>query len=117
MKDSKATIDQTTTVEAFADLLADEGLSPEALEDMLAVLAEIKLHTASFQANTSELVELAALHSPKFQALPAERKRFYTSVLSMPVFFYTLPLSEEEADEWEKLNDKEALAWERKQDL
>ncbi|ECJ2502734.1 hypothetical protein HB034_004544 [Salmonella enterica subsp. diarizonae] len=109
-------IDQTVTLEDFADLLADEGLTPEALESVLAILAEINPHKASFQANTPELVQLAALHSPKFQALPATRQRFFSEVLTMPVFFYTLPLSEEEADEWEKLDNKEALAWERNPD-
>ncbi|HGF3272612.1 TPA: hypothetical protein ACGAHT_004580 [Salmonella enterica subsp. enterica serovar Newport] len=92
-------IDQTVTLEDFADLLADDGLPPDALEEILAVLAEIKPHAVSFLANTPELVQLAALHSPKFQALPASRQQFFASVLTMPVFFMT-PQSEEEADEF-----------------
>ncbi|NUB65156.1 hypothetical protein HUC49_22930, partial [Escherichia coli] len=56
-------------------------------------------------------------HSPTFQALPAERQSFFRSVLSMPVFFYTVPLSDDEAAEWEKLNDKDALQWQQKPDL
>nr|ADQ43859.1 hypothetical protein ETCK41_p34 [Edwardsiella tarda] len=38
-------------------------------------------------------------------------------MLSMPVFFYTVPLSDDEAAEWEKLNDKDALQWQQKPDL
>lgn len=109
-------IDQTVTLEDFTDLLTDEELTPDALECILAVLAEIKPHAVSFQANTPELVQLAALHSPTFRVLPASRQQFFSSVLTMPVFFYTLPLSEEEADQWEKLSDKEALTWERNPD-
>ncbi|MCS5985482.1 hypothetical protein LNO19_26410, partial [Klebsiella quasipneumoniae subsp. similipneumoniae] len=48
---------------------------------------EISQKQDHFQANTSELVQLAAQHSPTFQALPAERQSFFRSVLSMPVFF------------------------------
>ena len=61
--------------------------------------------------------QLAAQHSPTFQALPAERQSFFRSVLSMPVFFYTVPLSDDEAAEWEKLDDKDALQWQQKPDL
>ncbi|EOX8956953.1 hypothetical protein ACPW5J_004335 [Enterobacter hormaechei] len=93
-------IDQTVTLEAFADLLADDDLPPEALEYHLAILTEIKPHADSFQANTPELVQLAAQHSPTFQALPAQKQQFCASVLTMPVFFMTLPLNEEEADEF-----------------
>jgi hypothetical protein len=110
-------VGQTVTLEEFADLLADEDLPPEMFEEILAIIAEIRTKTRTFQANSPELVQLAALHSPKFQALPATRQRFFSEVLTMPVFFYTLPLSEGEADEWEKLTDKEALAWKRSPDL
>ncbi|MCE0826765.1 hypothetical protein LVQ78_12055 [Buttiauxella sp. A2-C2_NF] len=78
--------DQTVTLEDFADLLADEELTPEALEDILAVLAEIKPHATSFQANSPELVQLAPLYSHKFQTLTTGRKTFFSSVLSMPIF-------------------------------
>ena len=97
---NKTEIDQTVTLDDFADLLADDDLLPDALEEILAVLAEIKPHALSFQANTPELIQLAALHSPKFQALPAVKQQSFASVLTMPVFFMTLPLSEEEADEF-----------------
>lgn len=93
-------IDQAVTLEDFADLLADDDLPPDELERHLAILAEIRPHAATFQANTPELIQLAALHSPTFQGLPAQKQQFCASVLSMPVFFMTLPLSEEEADEF-----------------
>lgn len=109
----KAVLDQTITIEDFADLMADDlaeaELAPDTLEKLLAVLAEIKPHAPSFQANTPELVQLAAQHSATFQALPADRQRFFTSVLSMPVFFFTLPLGEEEADRWMKENRQHEL--------
>lgn len=94
--------DQTVTLEDFADLLADEELTPEALEDILAVLAEIKPHATSFQANSPELVQLATLYSHKFQTLTAGWKTFFSSVLSMPIFFMTLPMDEENASKWMK---------------
>ncbi|AYN25693.1 hypothetical protein D8682_01015 (plasmid) [Buttiauxella sp. 3AFRM03] len=96
--------DQTVTLEDFADLLADEELTPEALEDILAVLAEIKPHATSFQANSPELVQLATLYSHKFQTLTTGRKTFFSSVLSMPIFFMTLPMDEENASKWMKEN-------------
>lgn len=96
--------DQTVTLEDFADLLADEELTPEALEDILAVLAEIKPHATSFQANSPELVQLATLYSHKFQTLTTGRKTFFSSVLSMPIFFMTLPMDEKNASKWMKEN-------------
>lgn len=95
-------LDNTVTIEDFADLLADDDLPPETLELLLGILADIRPHAATFQANTPELVQLAALHSPAFQALDARKQSFLASVLTMPVFFMTLPLSEEEADEFMK---------------
>ncbi|HHS8295455.1 TPA: hypothetical protein ACTT0P_004225 [Yersinia enterocolitica] len=97
-------IDQTVTLEDFSDLMADEDLNPEALETILCIIAEISTKTDSFQANSSELVQLAALHSSKFQTLPAGRQEFFASVLTMPIFFYELPLSPEDARQWEKEN-------------
>lgn len=97
-------IDQTVTLEDFADLITDEALTPEALEIVLCIIAEISTKTDSFQANSSELVQLAALHSSKFQTLPAGRQDFFASVLTMPIFFYDLPLCEEDARQWEKEN-------------
>lgn len=96
--------DQTVTLEDFSDLLADEELTPKALEDILAVLAEIKPHATSFQANSPELVQLATLYSHKFQTLTTGRKTFFSSVLSMPIFFMTLPMDEENASKWMKEN-------------
>lgn len=97
-------IDQTVTLEDFADLVADEDLNPEALEVLLSIIAEIRIKADSFQANSSELVQLAAMHSPKFQVLPAGRQEFFASVLTMPTFFYELPLSPEDARQWDKEN-------------
>lgn len=95
-------IDQTITLESFADLLVDEGLTSAFLESIQSILAEIKPHAAAVQANTPELVQLAALHSPTFQCLPTQKQQFCASVLNMPIFFMTLPLGEEEADEFMK---------------
>ncbi|HBU8763982.1 TPA: hypothetical protein MDE14_005068 [Klebsiella pneumoniae] len=86
--------DQTITLEDFSDILADDGLIPEELERILSILAEISPHTATFHANTPELVQLAALYSPTFQALQAQKQQFCASVLTMPLFFMT---SEEES--------------------
>ncbi|MCV6862045.1 hypothetical protein MZC50_09060 [Yersinia pestis subsp. pestis] len=95
-------LDQTVTLEDFADLVADEGLTPEALEAFLSIIAEIRIKAESFQANSPELVQLAALYSPKFQMLPAARQEFFASVMTMPIFFMTLPMGEEDADQWMK---------------
>ncbi|HEY3985229.1 hypothetical protein [Cedecea sp.] len=97
-------IDQTITLESFADLLVDEGLTSAFLESILSILAEIKPHAAAVQANTPELVQLAALHSATFLALPAQKQQFCASVLSMPIFFITQPSGEEEANQWMKEN-------------
>nr|WP_159466452.1 hypothetical protein [Scandinavium goeteborgense] len=40
-------IDQTITLESFADLLVDEGLTSAFLEIILSILAEIKPHAAA----------------------------------------------------------------------
>lgn len=80
-------LDQTVTLEDFADLVADEGLTSEALEVFLSIIAEIRAYAYSFQANSPELVQLAALHSPTFQILPAGRQEFFASVMTMPIFF------------------------------
>ncbi|MGE9750880.1 hypothetical protein [Escherichia coli] len=109
-------INQTVSINNFSGLLKDEELPAGDLQTVLLVLSEISQKQDHFQANTSELVQLAAQHSPTFQALPAERQSFFRSVLSMPVFFYTVPLSDDEAAEWEKLNDKDALQWQQKPD-
>ncbi|MEH5143222.1 hypothetical protein [Enterobacter cloacae] len=109
--------DSTITINDFADLLEQEDLPQETLQTLLIVLSEISLKADRFEANTGELLALAREHSPTFQQPPADRREFFSSVLCMPVFFYTVPLSDDEAKEWEKLNDKEALAWERKPDL
>ena len=110
-------INQTVSINNFSGLLKDEELPAGDLQTVLLVLSEISQKQDHFQANTSELVQLAAQHSPTFQALPAERQSFFRSVLSMPVFFYTVPLSDDETAEWEKLDDKDALQWQQKPDL
>ncbi len=110
-------INQTVSINNFSGLLKDEELPAGDLQTVLLVLSEISQKQDHFQANTSELVQLAAQHSPTFQALPAERQSFFRSVLSMPVFFYTVPLSDDEAAEWEKLDDKDALQWQQKPDF
>lgn len=97
-------IDQTVTLEDFADLLEDEEFKPETLELLLKVLAEIKPYATSFQGNTPELVQLAALYSLTFQTLPAERQRSFASIMTMPIFFMTLPMNEEEASQWMEEN-------------
>ncbi|MER3868586.1 hypothetical protein J8865_25710 [Klebsiella pneumoniae] len=110
-------INQTVSINNFSGLLKDEELPAGDLQTVLLVLSEISQKQDHFQANTSELVQLAAQHSPTFQALPAERQSFFRSVLSMPVFFYTVPLSDDEAAEGEKLNDKASLQWQQTPDL
>ena len=107
-------INQTVSINNFSGLLKDEELPAGDLQTVLLVLSEISQKQDHFQANTSELVQLAAQHSPTFQALPAERQSFFRSVLSMPVFFYTVPLSDDEAAEWEKLKVKDAFQWQQK---
>ncbi len=99
-------INQTISINDFSGLMKNEELPAGDLQTVLLVLSEISQKQDHFQANTSELVRLAAQHSPTFQALPAERQSFFRSVLSMPVFFYTVPLSDDEAAKWEKLDDK-----------
>lgn len=107
----------TITINEFTDLLEMEALPADTLQTLLIILSEISQKKDRFEANTGELLALAQEHSPTFQQTPADRRDFFSGVLCMPVFFYTVPLSEDEAKEWEKLNDKEALAWERKPDL
>lgn len=97
-------LDQTMTLEYFAELLDEEDLTTKERKTILAILAEIKPHASAFHYNTPELVELATLYSPIFQALPAKETALFTSVLMMPIFTFTLPLSEEEADQWMKEN-------------
>ncbi|RRF57843.1 hypothetical protein [Klebsiella pneumoniae] len=73
------------TIEKFIDILNEENL-PEHHVMVLAVLADISLHTDRFLINSSELVQMAAQYSPAFQKLPADRQAFISSVLSMPLF-------------------------------
>ncbi|WP_200780742.1 hypothetical protein [Klebsiella oxytoca] len=75
------------TIAQFTDILNAEGLSRENHVLVLTVLADISRHTDRFQVNSTELVQLAAQYSPAFQALPAEKQAFISSVLSMPLFF------------------------------
>lgn len=79
---------QTVTLEEFADMVAFEGLTPEERAVILSIIADISTETRSFQANSPELVQLAARHSPVFQALPAGQQAFYASVLTMEILFY-----------------------------
>ncbi|CAI0846174.1 Uncharacterised protein [Serratia quinivorans] len=96
--------DQTVTLEDFADLLADEELTPEALEDILAVLAEIKPHATSFQANSPELVQLAPLYSHKFQTLTTGRKSWVPALFGEPKPMMVLHIKSEEHWKLKKLN-------------
>ncbi|PBU55843.1 hypothetical protein BB543_24160, partial [Escherichia coli] len=64
-------INQTVSINNFSGLLKDEELPAGDLQTVLLVLSEISQKQDHFQANTSELVQLAAQHSPTFQALPA----------------------------------------------
>ncbi|HFX0507615.1 TPA: hypothetical protein ACIDXJ_005401 [Klebsiella pneumoniae] len=67
-------------------MLNEENLPQEHHVMVLAVLADISLHTDRFLINSSELVQMAAQYSPAFQKLPADRQAFISSVLSMPLF-------------------------------
>ncbi len=73
-------------IEKFIDILNEENLPQEHHVMVLAVLADISLHTDRFLINSSELVQMAAQYSPAFQKLPADRQAFISSVLSMPLF-------------------------------
>lgn len=95
---------RTITLEAFAGLLANEALPPDKLEMLLQILAEIIPHRACFQPNTAELLDLASDHSPAFQALCPDSQAFVCAVLSMPVFFFSVPESEDDAGQWIREN-------------
>jgi hypothetical protein len=83
----KAKMNRYITIEKFIDILNEENLPREHHVMVLAVLADISLHTDSgFLINSSELVQMAAQYSPAFQKLPADRQAFISSVLSMPLF-------------------------------
>lgn len=60
-------INQTVSINNFSGLLKDEELPAGDLQTVLLVLSEISQKQDHFQANTSELVQLAAQHSPTFQ--------------------------------------------------
>ena len=75
-----------SALEKFIDILNEENLPQEHHVMVLAVLADISLHTDRFLINSSELVQMAAQYSPAFQKLPADRQAFISSVLSMPLF-------------------------------
>ena len=79
----KAKMNRYITIEKFIDIL---NLPQEHHVMVLAVLADISLHTDRFLINSSELVQMAAQYSPAFQKLPADRQAFISSVLSMPLF-------------------------------
>ncbi|MCK6942916.1 hypothetical protein [Enterobacter roggenkampii] len=96
-------MDQTITVNDFCDLLEQEELPPEVLKQMRLIMSEISVKTDKFQANTHDLLQLAQ-YSPTFLKQPADRQQFLAHIMTMPVFFMTLPLGEEEADEWMKEN-------------
>ena len=81
-----AKMNQYITIEKFIDILNEENLPQEHHVMVLAVLADISLHTDRFLINSSELVQMAAQYSPAFQKLPADRQAFISSVLSMPLF-------------------------------
>lgn len=60
-------INQTVSINNFSGLLKDEELPAGDLQTVLLVLSEISQKQDHFQANTSELVQLAAQHSPTFR--------------------------------------------------
>lgn len=80
-------MNQHITIESFISILEDECLPQEYHVLVLEILAEISHHSTEFRVNSSELVQLAALYSPVFRALPANKQAFITSVLTMPLFF------------------------------
>lgn len=80
-------MNQHIAIESFADLLAEEGLPREYHVLVLVILAEISPDAKMFRVNSSELVQLAALYSPTFRALPSDKQAFVSSVLTMPLFF------------------------------
>ncbi|EEE2004515.1 hypothetical protein CI266_004949 [Salmonella enterica subsp. enterica serovar Kotte] len=90
------------TIEEYQELLLRELLPDDILELMIQILTEISSHATEFRANSPELVQLATQHSPTYQAIAEARKTFLSSIMNMPIFFYTVPLSPEEAEEWEK---------------
>ncbi|EEW2040086.1 hypothetical protein ACPTC0_004668 [Escherichia coli] len=92
----------TITIEEYKTLLLRELLPDDELELIIQILTEISFHSTEFQPNSPELVQLATQHSPTYQAISEARKTFLSSIMNMPIFFYTVPLSPEEAEEWEK---------------
>lgn len=91
---------ETLTIEEFAGLLANEELPPDKLEILLQILAEIAPTAPRFQPNTAELLDLASEYSPAFRALPPDGQAFACAVLSMPLFFFTVPEREDDALSW-----------------
>ena len=82
-------MDTTISIDDFEQLLSEEGLPDEALATVTAILSEIRPAAQSFRANSGELLALAVSHSATFKQLTESRQAFFTSVLQMPLFFYT----------------------------
>jgi hypothetical protein len=91
---------QTIAIKTFAGLLANEELPPDKLEILLQILAEIAPTAPRFQPNTAELLDMESEHSPAFRALPPDGQAFACAVLSMPLFFFTIPEREDDALSW-----------------
>ena len=80
---------QTVSLDDFYHLLIDDELPTEYLKIILAIFDDIRPHNADFQTNTPSLVQLAALHSPTFNTIPAAQQEFLSSVMTMPIFFHS----------------------------
>lgn len=79
------------TIDDFEYLIRDEGLTDEYLLVMTSILNEVKPHVKTFNANTDELISIAAQHSSTYSLLTDERKESFNGLLRMKVFFCSDP--------------------------
>lgn len=83
-------MDTTISIDDFEQLLREEGLPDEELVTVTAILNEIRPAAQSFRANSGELLTLTVSHSATFKQLTESRQAFFTGVLNMPLFFYSV---------------------------
>lgn len=89
-------MDQSITLEEFENLLLQDELADETMVLINTIFTELRPHITSFQANSHELVQLSSFHSPTFSSLTADRQQFLCGIMTMPVFFYSVPEGNDE---------------------
>lgn len=85
------------TLREFDRLLREDDELPAEMADLVGnVIVETFAATVTFEVNSNTLANRAARHSPTFKRLGPVRQRSVKSILTMLVFFFTVPSDDPE---------------------